>query len=123
MHFQYAWAMSPIGEQSIPGLCVKMPPRTIGLPVAFLPLPSPQTLFVADALPAPTLIVGRLAPVARAAVNARVPARQAAEATPIFSLFDLIPSLLLPSSEELALRSRRLRVRRGAPKSDVVLMV
>src|SRR5438093_1325767 len=112
MQLKYAWAMSPIGEKSTPGLCVKMPPRTIGLPVAFLPLPRPQTLFVADAFPAPTFMVGRLAPVARAAVNANTAARQAAEATPILSLFDLIPSLLLPSSEELALRPRRAECRR-----------
>jgi len=63
------------------------------------------------------LSVGRLAPVANAAVIANVPARQAAEATPILSLFDLIPSLLLPSSEELACDRGDSECRRGAPRS------
>ncbi len=31
-----------------------MPPSLMGAPVAFLPVPSPHTLFVAEALPEPT---------------------------------------------------------------------
>ena len=35
-------------------MSMKMPPILIGLPVAFLPVPMPHTLFFADAFPDPT---------------------------------------------------------------------
>ena len=68
------------------------PPILIGAPVAFLPVPMPQTLFVADALPDPT---GPAAPdaLAATATASKTMARLAARALPIRFL-DLIPFLL-----------------------------
>ena len=36
---------------------MSIPPSLIGVPVAFLPVPLPQTDFVADAVPEPTVVV------------------------------------------------------------------
>src|SRR3954471_1120361 len=52
-HLKYAFATLPIVVKSTPGISMSMPPSLIGEPVAFLPLPRPQTP-AAPALPAPT---------------------------------------------------------------------
>src|SRR5206468_7558690 len=90
-HLKYAAATLPIVVKSTPGISMSMPPILIGDPVAFLPVPLPQTLFVAEGVPDPT---GPAAPdplAAHAATNR--PTRQlTARALPSF--FDLIPSSL-----------------------------
>ena len=53
-HLKYASATLPIVVKSTPGISMSMPPSLIGVPVAFLPVPLPQTDFVADAVPEPT---------------------------------------------------------------------
>src|SRR4029079_12927409 len=53
---KYALATLPIVVKSTPGISMAIPPSLIGAPFAFLPLPRPQTLFVADAVPEPTLV-------------------------------------------------------------------
>src|SRR6476619_3507518 len=81
--------------KSTPGISMAMPPSLIGLPVAFLPVPSPQTLLVAEAVPDPTAAPGDwLAPVASAA-NSSAETLPAAIATTAISFLDLIPSLLV----------------------------
>src|SRR5215467_9201574 len=73
-------------------------PILIGAPVAFLPVPIPQTAFVALALPDPTTPADVLAPApiaATAASTAIVPT--AARATPAVTFLDLIHFLLLGS--------------------------
>src|SRR6185312_3777027 len=64
-HLKYASATLPIVVKSTPGISMSMPPSLIGAPVAFFPLPRPQTLFFADAVPEPTF-VAPVAPVASA---------------------------------------------------------
>ena len=69
---------------------MSIPPSFIGVPVAFLPVPLPQTDFVADAVPDPT-VPAAPAPVAMVAsisISARTP--MAAPAIPILILVDLI---------------------------------
>ena len=66
---KYAFATLPIVVKSTPGISIPMPPILIGRPVAFLPVPSPHTDFVADALPDPTGAVAEAAPVANAATS------------------------------------------------------
>src|SRR5471032_3375735 len=84
-HWKYALATLPIVVKSTPGISMSIPPSLIGLPVAFLPVPRPQTDLVADAVPEPT----GPAPVAHAVIiSARRP--QAAHATPILIFVDLI---------------------------------
>src|SRR6187455_765302 len=61
---KYAFATLPTVVKSTPGMSMSMPPSLIGVPVAFLPVPRPQTDFFADALPDPT---GACAPVAQPA--------------------------------------------------------
>ena len=60
-----------------------MPPSLIGAPVAFLPVPFPHTLFVAEALPDPTGVAALdpPAPVA-SAVAASATSALAVTATP-----------------------------------------
>src|SRR5580658_9942446 len=69
--------MFGMSEKSVPACFVAIAPRTIGVPVAFWPLPSPQTLLVAEATPEPTTPAFALAP----APVARV--APASTATPI----------------------------------------
>jgi hypothetical protein len=71
-------------------------PILIGAPVAFLPVPIPQTAFVALALPDPTGAADVLAPALIAATAAsRAIAPTAATATPAVTFLDLIHFLLL----------------------------
>src|SRR5262249_50204326 len=89
---KYAFAVLPIVVKSTPGISMSMPPILIGAPVAFLPVPRPQTDFVADALPAPTGPAAP-APIARAA-RANTRRLPAADATPLLIFVDLIRPLL-----------------------------
>jgi hypothetical protein len=70
-----------------------MLPILIGAPVAFLPVPLPQTLFLADAFPDPT---GPAVPAAPAppvsAVSSSAVVAMVAPTTPILIVFDLISS-------------------------------
>src|SRR5579862_8416475 len=50
---KYAAATLPTVVKSTPGISMSMPPSLIGAPVAFLPVPMPQTP-AAPCLPAPT---------------------------------------------------------------------
>src|SRR2546421_9759843 len=85
-HWKYALAVLPMVVKSTPGISMSIPPSLIGFPVAFLPVPLPQTAFVADAVPEPT---GPAAPLAQAASSsARTLA--AMHATPMFVFVDLI---------------------------------
>ena len=91
---KYALAVLPIVVKSTPGMSMSMPPSLIGAPVAFLPVPLPQTDLVADAVPEPTS-GAVVAPVAQAAGrSART--LPAASARPILIFVDLIrfPSIL-----------------------------
>src|SRR6478735_10333332 len=103
---KYAFATLPIVVKSTPGISMSIPPTLIGLPVAFFPVPSPQTDFVADALPDPT---GACAPVAHpASMSARTLAPAAA--TPIIVLFDRMePSIGSSRSSLTELRGRQPR--------------
>src|SRR5512144_893292 len=84
---KYAFAVLPTVVKSTPGISMSMPPSLIGVPVAFLPVPRPQTDFVADAVPDPTGAV--CAPVAQpATISARTQAPAAA--TPIIVFVDRI---------------------------------
>src|SRR3954447_19457496 len=78
--------------KSTPGMSIPIPPILIGLPVAFFPVPAPQTLFVADAVPAPTACL--LEPVASAVIDmaTRPPI---SNAIPTLCFFALIRFLLL----------------------------
>src|SRR4029078_13120327 len=79
---KYAFAVLPMVVKSTPGRSMSMPPSLIGVPVAFLPVPRPQTDFFADALPDPT---GACAPVAQpASIKA---SRHARAASPAMLLF------------------------------------
>src|SRR5436190_22653577 len=51
---KYAFAMFGMSVKSVPGCFVAIAPSLIGVPVAFLPLPRPQTLLTAEAFPWPT---------------------------------------------------------------------
>src|SRR3972149_2535954 len=94
---KYAFAMT---VKSVPGCFVAMAPSLMGAPFAFFPVPRPQTLFAADAVPDPTFPafagVSR-APRAHVASSSAV-AVQPTRATPTPSFFDLIPLLLWPRS-------------------------
>src|SRR5262245_14992445 len=87
---------------------MSMPPSLIGAPVAFLPVPLPQTAFAPDAVE-PTGAAG-FAPASAVSVNARAPT--AAHATPILTLVDLI---VPPMWIELRRTDQRLG-RRGNPR-------
>src|SRR4051812_32157447 len=87
-HLKYAFAILPIVVKSTPGTSVKIPPSLIGAPLAFLPLPSPHTLFVADALPEPTATV--VPPVASAASTSAAAATAAMTPTATLSLIEPI---------------------------------
>src|SRR5665213_789584 len=84
-HWKYAAATLPMVVKSTPGISMSIPPSLTGDPVAFLPVPIPQTAFDADALPEPR----GPEPVAHVAIiSAATPvARQAA---PILIFVDLI---------------------------------
>src|SRR5215510_15025218 len=101
-------------------MSMSIPPILIGRPVAFFPVPRPQTDLEADALPAPTGVAVR-APVAQ---PARVSAKtQTAPTTPTVILVDLIdPSRWVSSfvlNEPRGGRRARLpiRVSSSAPSS------
>ena len=51
---KYAPASLPTVVKSTPGISMSMPPSLIGVPVAFFPVPIPQMLCVAEAVPEPT---------------------------------------------------------------------
>src|SRR5436189_607177 len=88
---KYALAVLPIVVKSTPGISMSLPPILIGEPVAFLPVPLPHTLFVADAVPDPT---GPAAPVWVAAQpTANRPMTELAIKV-LPSFLDLIPFLL-----------------------------
>src|SRR5262245_25763060 len=72
---KYARALSVISSQLMPVATVTIAPMLIGLPVAFLPLPRPQTLFVGEAFPEPTgpADVRELDPAAYAAIASAAP--------------------------------------------------
>ena len=91
---KYAFATLPIVVKSTPGISMSMPPILIGRPVAFLPVPRPQTDFVADALPDPTGAV--CAPAAQPASISAITQALAA-ATPIIVFIDRMD----PSIESL----------------------
>ena len=89
---KYALATFPTVVKSTPGMSMAMPPILIGTPVAFLPVPLPQTDAFADAVPEPT-VASAPAPMATAvSTSARRPLT--AHATPILIFVDLIRSLL-----------------------------
>src|SRR5438309_1390726 len=92
-HLKYAAAIAVMPVKTTPGWSVAIAPSLIGAPVAFLPLPRPQTLFLAEAAPAPTLVAGVL-PVLHAASSSAATAAPAT-ATPTLNLLDLIAMLLL----------------------------
>jgi hypothetical protein len=68
---KYAFATLPIVVKSTPGISMSMPPSLIGRPLAFLPVPRPQTDFVADALPEPMGAAARDVPAPASASPAR----------------------------------------------------
>ena len=86
---KYAFATLPMVVKSTPGISMSIPSILIGAPVAFLPVPIPQTDFFADAVPEPT---GPAAPAH--AVSIRATRALAAHAKPILIFVDLIRSLL-----------------------------
>src|SRR5512134_1035448 len=95
---KYPFATFAIVVKSTPGISMLRLPILIGAPVAFLPVPRPQTDFVADALPEPTTGVAALDVPAPAAQPASISARTTvvAEATPIVIFVDLMnPSVEL----------------------------
>ena len=87
---KYAAATLPIVVKSTPGISMSIPPSLIGVPLAFLPVPAPQTDFFADAVPEPT------GPALPAHETATVSASRATivDATPTLNLIDLIRSPL-----------------------------
>ncbi len=104
--------------KSTPGISMSMPPSLIGVPVAFLPVPRPQTDFFADALPDPT---GACAPVAQpASIRA---SRHAPTAAPPIIVFvaRMDPSnwvareVVLPEFPRPRPRHATFRVSPGAP--------
>ena len=91
-HWKYAFANFPIVVKSTPGMSMPIPPSLIGLPVAFLPVPMPQTDFVADAVPEPT---GAAAPAPPAHPTDSASMLPATHRTPNLIFVDLIRSLPL----------------------------
>src|SRR5436853_3191437 len=84
---------------------MSIPPILIGLPVAFFPVPIPQTLFAADALPAPTLAsepeLAAVVTTVVASTAARTASTKAALrkliAPPLFERCPLFDEPLIPS--------------------------
>ena len=99
---KYAAATLPIVVKSTPGISMSMPPSLIGVPVAFLPVPAPQTAFFADAVPDPT------GPALFASETATVSATTATivDAALTLNLIDLIRSPLVASFENDRTRKR-----------------
>src|SRR6476620_3376561 len=93
-HLKYAFAVLPIVVKSTPGISMSIPPSLIGAPVAFLPVPLPQTDLVADAVAEPTSSAV-VAPVAQAASSSAT-RLLAANTRPILIFVDRIryPSIL-----------------------------
>src|SRR5213078_1551357 len=85
---KYALATLPIVVKSTPGISMSMPPSLMGVPVAFLPVPLPQTDFVADAVPEPT-VPALCAPEAHAASESTI-RLLAAHTTPTLIFVDRI---------------------------------
>src|SRR5262245_33166658 len=104
---KYAWAVFWIVVKSTPGMSMLIVPILIGFPVAFFPVPMPQTAFVADGLPDPTggAVFVWPPPVARAVVTSAT-TRQAAREIPPTNFLDLI---LPPRSEEHTSELQSLR--------------
>ena len=110
---KYASATLPIVVKSTPGMSMAMPPSLIGMPVAFLPVPLPQTLFVADAVPEPT---GPAAPApAVSAVSSNAVAAMVAPTTPILIVFDLIRSFSSDFSGVVGLNHEAVGAATGPP--------
>jgi hypothetical protein len=78
-------------------------PSLIGVPVAFFPVPIPQTDFFAEALPVPTPPAAeRDAPPVVQAVAVNATTAQAANTSPAVSFLDLIlPPFLSPFATAL----------------------
>src|SRR5581483_3481273 len=93
---KYALAVLPMVVKSTPGISMSIPPSLIGAPVAFFPLPRPQTP-AARALPWPTRTSAELeAPVAQVVI-ARPARTIAVAATPNLNRFALnAPSSFRP---------------------------
>src|SRR5262249_56966389 len=97
-HWKYAAASFATVVKSTPGISMLRAPSLIGAPVAFLPVPMPQTAFAALALPDPTTPADVFAPAPIAATAAStVIVPTAARATPAVTFLDLI-HFLLPGS-------------------------
>jgi len=118
---KYAFATLPIVVKSTPGMSIPIPPILIGRPVAFFPVPRPQTDFVADAFPEPTGAVAVSAPVAQpVTISART---QLAARTPMIVFVDLMDPSSWVSRASFDRTSRpisaapRLRVSSRAPSS------
>src|SRR3954451_22330444 len=90
---------------------MSIPPSLIGFPVAFLPVPLPQTAFVAEAVPEPT----GPALFASAATNMAT-AATAARARPIPREGDLIELRCLSSVVRDWTARRSTRRKGGAPR-------
>src|SRR5262245_47754063 len=89
-HAKYAAADFAMSWKSVPGSNVTRPPTLIGAPVAFFPVPRPQTLLVAVCFPDP---IGAAAPPAppASAVTSIAARPLTASATAILSFLELIP--------------------------------
>src|SRR4249919_2533769 len=87
-------------------MSMAMPPSLIGLPVAFLPVPRPQTLFFADAVPEPTICL--FEPVAHAVID-RATTLPTITAIPTLCFFGLILFLLLSLLQGLNTGSAKTR--------------
>src|SRR5262249_35209794 len=88
--------MFGMSVKSVPGCFVAMAPILIGAPVAFLPVPRPQTLLTFDCFPDPMTCAGDwLAPVAKAA-SSNAMALLTASASAAVSFFFLIHSSFGP---------------------------
>src|SRR5476649_1331382 len=91
---KYACANLPIVVKSTPGISMSIPPILIGLPVAFLPVPRPQTDFVVDAVPEPTGAAAP-APVANTADSVRrLPTTHTTLSLIFVDLIRSLPSIL-----------------------------
>src|SRR3990170_3979962 len=101
--------MLGMSVKSVPGCFVAIAPILIAAPVAFLPVPRPQTLFFAVSLPDPTTAWAGdwLAPVAKAA-SSNAMTLLAPSAIAAVSFFDLIPPPLVrpPQWQLRAVNSR-----------------
>ena len=89
-HLKYALAVLPIVVKSTPGISMSMPPSLIGAPVAFLPLPRPQTPS-APAFPLPGGVASGPAP---APATAMADASSAAIPPTVSALRNVIRILL-----------------------------